>query len=212
MNNDEDELKTHLEERVIRHIIELEKNNEKESQIELTRDEESALSTFEEEKTRILEEAERLGVQINDIDIITPFDVEHYQGYLEAYTELFDETQSKHKQPPKGKVNLSHQFSVGINNEDDWRKRPFNSTEHMIDFLVSRKELGEIEFAKQKPNLQLVNEGRKASEMLEELWATAIESGRTITSSKKLVFEENPETFREKGGYVKDIRKLRLMR
>ncbi len=199
-----DELKKHGEEAgqalqkiVHEHIVRIE-DGKKEPQgqpnPELVNE---ALDQFEQEKELLLEQADRLGYKLSESDISNPYDLEFHKGRISLLEE------NKPQQKPTGKVRFT-------GNQNPNQAEQWENPQAMVEALVQRKELAEIESLKKNPNAEVVKAGKKAEEMIEKLWASAMEGKRPLTLQRKLTWEENPKDVNP--NYEPDIKKLKLMR
>lgn len=137
-----------------------------------------------EQKSKILLEANSLGLNLEESDILSPYDLEYQKGRVEVLRG--------HKRAPSGKVSSLYEASQN-QGTGDLRTRQWQNHEEMIDFLVSRAEIGEYEAEhSSKPNPEIIALGKQCRSMLDELWNSAIQGRRRSTSERRLEFEEDP--------------------
>lgn len=81
------------------------------------------------------------------------------------------------------------------------KPQTWESHEQMLDDLFKLEMLSKIESTKAKPNAEIIERGTKATEMIERLYKSGMQSGRLSRAGKDLMrgrFEfEEPEWFRQ---------------
>ena len=217
MVSDEVEVREGIEEKVVRHIVSFQGGQDQDEDLgdtdlsdlskeeliakyrqERAKVESIAVKEFRDQKDNFIAAHPKFADQIEEKVNSGP-ELENFRELIESL-----EDQDRVKKHPVGKVSLRQPQTKSL------RQTEFKDHDEMLRFLVSRRELGEIESRSPKPNQDVIREGREAGQMLEELWSVASESGRRLSAERRLVFEEDPSEVNP--AYVKNPKKIKIIR
>lgn len=192
------EVKRQVEERVIRHIVDV-KNANKEIDSKIAKFdalEQEALDAYQRAKDQLMEDHPDFSEEIQNISSGTELD--NLSAVLE---KLSDRPQSSERPKYSGKVSGRKPVDQG---GDSLRTKRFENHQEMIDALVTAKERGNFELRNPNPRAEVVAEGEEASKMLNELWRASYDSGKKTTLVRRTVMEDTDHT--GSVNYVRDIR------